>query len=220
MGIPAEKVEVVYPGSGSALRPVDRHRALQSLKNRYSIEGPFLFYVGGSDFRKNLNLLIRSFADIRGSGYPGKLVLAGETLLMDIPEVWELRAEIQRVGLESLILFPGYVSDEVLSQFFSACDFFVFPSLYEGFGLPVLEAMKCGAPLLISRSSSLPEVAGDCAHYFDPAESDSLVSAFLDAYENSQKVDVLRKRGLERAKRFSWRAAAERIQMLYSRYGN
>ena len=106
----------------------------------------------------------------------------------------------------------------MISYFYCACDFFIFPSLYEGFGLPVLEAMKCGAPLLLSQTSSLPEVAGDCAHYFDPSATENLVEAFWDAYEDSQRVEIMRSRGLKRAKQFTWQNAARRILRLYSQY--
>jgi len=216
MDIPGEKVEVVYLGTCSAIRHFDRGMALEALRHLYGMEEPFLFYVGGSDYRKNMGLLVRAFATIRERGFSGKLVIAGETFGMDIPEVREIRRQIHSLGLEPWVVLPGYVSDEDLSLFYSACEFFVFPSLYEGFGLPVLEAMKCGAPLLVSDTSSVPEVAGDCAHYFDPSELDSLLEAFWKAYENPARVELLRVKGMERATRFSWRGSAEKIHRLYS----
>jgi glycosyltransferase involved in cell wall biosynthesis len=122
---------------------------------------------------------------------------------------------IQKLGLEPWVVFTGYVSDDELSKFYSACLFFVFPSIYEGFGLPVLEAMKCGAPSIIGKTSSLPEVAGDCAHYFDPTSLDSLLETFWAAYENPEKVQTLRAQGLERAEQFSWSEAAQKIHRMY-----
>lgn len=219
MGVPAERVEVVYLGSGEKLQPMDRELSTLHLKERYGIEGPFLFYVGGSDHRKNLKLLIRAFAQIRKGGYEGQLVLAGETFLLDIAEVREVQSQVQSSGLEAVVFFPGFVPDEDLSRFYSACDFFVFPSLYEGFGLPVLEAMKCGAPVLVSRTSSLPEVAGDCAHYFDPEEEGSLVDVFWKAYESPGTVAELRDRAADRAGRFTWHEAAQKMHLLYGQHG-
>jgi glycosyltransferase involved in cell wall biosynthesis len=217
--IPAEKVDVVYLGGSENFRPLERDMALEWLQRKGQIEGPFLLYVGGSDYRKNLNMLVAAFSRIRDQGYPGRLVVIGETFLMDVPEVREIKANVQRAGLGSFVLFPGFVADEDLGAYYSACDFFVLPSLYEGFGLPVLEAMKCGAPLLLSRTSSLPEVAGDCAHYFEPTEMESLIEAFWKAYENPEEVEELRARGLTRAKRFTWQAAAQGVLELYNRHG-
>jgi len=218
MSIPADNVDVVYLGSGDDLYPVNQDVASRLLRDRYQIEGPFLLYVGGSDYRKNLALLIGTFAELRKGGYAGSLVLVGETFVLDMSEVREIKGQVRRLGLEGLVLFPGYVPGEEICAFYSACEFFVFPSLYEGFGLPVLEAMKCGAPLLISQTSSLPEVAGGCAHYFNPEEMESLVETFWKAYENPVAVESLRSQGLERAKQFSWSAAAQQIHSLYNQY--
>jgi glycosyltransferase involved in cell wall biosynthesis len=217
--ISPDRVDVVYLGSSSELQPIEREIAQERLAVRREIRGPFLLYVGGTDYRKNLNLLVAAFSKIRSRGYPGKLVMIGETFLMDIPEVREVKEEVRKAGLESVVLFPGFVADEDLSCFYAACDFFVFPSLYEGFGLPVLEAMKCGAPLLISRTSSLPEVAADCAQYFEPQEVESLVEVFWEACDDPRTVEERRLRGLERARRFTWQASAERVLDLYGRHG-
>jgi glycosyltransferase involved in cell wall biosynthesis len=99
--------------------------------------------------------------------------------------------------------------------FYSACQFFVFPSLYEGFGLPILEAMKCGAPLLTSKSSSIPEVAGDCAFYFDPNVEEEMEDMFWEAMESSDRVEELRRKGMLRAEQFTWCAGARKVLDLY-----
>jgi glycosyltransferase involved in cell wall biosynthesis len=217
--VKSEKVDVVYLGVSEQLRPLEPTVAREKLKKLWNLEGPYLLYVGGSDYRKNLGALIGAFSRLRERGYTGKLVLVGETFLMDIPEARKIREEIQRVGLATEVLFPGFVEDENLSDLYSACDFFVFPSLYEGFGLPVLEAMKCGAPLLIGRTSSLPEVAGDCAHYFEPKEVESLIEVFWKAYGSPEAVEEKKRQGLQRAKSFTWQDAAQKVLELYSRHG-
>ena len=219
MGIASERVAVVPLGSSEELVPVEKEPAWQCLQRKFHLDAPYLFYVGGSDFRKNLNFLVEAFAQIRDGGYEGKLVLGGETFLWDIPEVADLKELISRLKLDDSVVFPGYLPDEDLSCFYSACDFFVFPSLYEGFGLPVLEAMKCGAPLLISNRSSIPEVAGEAALYFDPEDSEELVSAFGNAVENPEMVQSRVEEGFKRSTMFTWSAAASAIHSLYERCG-
>ena len=213
--VPESQVQVIYQGCSESLTPLEAEQAKAQLRTKYDLADPFLFYVGGSDSRKNLEWLVRAFAQIQREGYPGRLVLAGETFQWDFQEVRKLRGQIEKLGLESEILFPGYVPDGELSLFYAACDLFVFPSLYEGFGLPVLEAMKCGAPVLASRVSSIPEVGGEAVLYFDPKREETLVSAFFQLYGDEGKLEQLREKGLKRAARFSWRKAAEQMQQLY-----
>jgi glycosyltransferase involved in cell wall biosynthesis len=215
LGAPEARVKVVYPGCDPGLRRRDRDEARHRIKETYRIDGPFLFYVGGSDFRKNLPVLVGAFAAIRRSGYPGALVMAGETFCWDVEEIRALRAHIARLGLEEQVLFPGYVDNERLPDFYSACDMFIFPSLYEGFGLPVAEALACGAAALVSRSSSIPEVAGEAAEYFDPRAPESLVQAFERLYGDSRRQGELREAGPRQARKFSWDEAARQLLAHY-----
>ena len=107
-----------------------------------------------------------------------------------------------------------------MSCFYSACEFFVFPSLYEGFGIPVVEALKCGAPLLLSDRTSIPEVAGDCAFYFNPENEDDFLTVFREALESGEKVREFRARGMERAARFTWERTAAEVLALYDKIGD
>jgi len=214
------KVEVVYLGKSDSLELVPRKQAREELDAGGHISEPFLFYVGGSDYRKNMHGLLRFFARIRKRGYEGKLVLGGETFLWDIPEIKDIRQRAERLGLENHLIFPGYLPDRLLARYYAAADFFVFPSLYEGFGLPVLEAMQCGAPLLLSHASSIPEVAGENAFYFDPASPESMEHAFDRAMDSPDKVRAHVKKGLERAEEFTWEAAAGRLMDIYHRMVN
>ncbi len=211
LGLPSGRVRVVYQNCDETLGPADRGQSRQELGSRYGIEDRFLFYLGGSDYRKNVPLLVRAFARLRRQGYPGKLVLAGETFGWQIPEVTEVRDEVERLGLQEAVCFPGFVPDAHLAYFYSACDLFVFPSLYEGFGLPVLEAMRCAAPVLAGRAGAVPEVAGDAAAYFDPNCEESLLEAFFGVWGKEGKLDEMRKKGLQRAQFFSWKESARRI---------
>jgi glycosyltransferase involved in cell wall biosynthesis len=219
LGLPEEKVQVVSLGCAEALAPKDRDESLDRLKRNYEILGPFVFYVGGTDFRKNLPRLVSAFARIRRAGYPGRLVMGGETFGWDIPEVRLVKKEVARLGLEGSVLYPGYIADGDLADFYSACDAFLFPSLYEGFGLPVLEAMKCGAPLLVGNTSSLPEVAGEAAVYVDPEDEESIASGFLSLSQDPCLREKLRKEGFHRASLFTWEAAAQQILSLYESHG-
>jgi glycosyltransferase involved in cell wall biosynthesis len=220
LGFPPDRIEVTYLGCSSRILSQDESIAREKLRELYQLEGPFLFYVGGSDFRKNLPFLIRVFSRAREEGYPGKLVLAGETFCWDVPEIRGLKRLISKCGVESSVVFPGYVEDDVLSSFYSSCDFFVFPSLYEGFGIPVAEALKCGAPLLLSDRTSIPEVAGDCAFYFDPENENDFLAVLREALESGEKVQEFRVRGMERAARFTWERTAADVLALYQKIGD
>ena len=215
LGIGEEKVEVVYPGCNPLFRPVGPDMARERLKSKHGIEDSFLFYVGGSDFRKNLDFLIRGFAQIRVRGYAGSLVLAGETFRTEIPEVQKLTRKIRELDLENWVLCPGYVEDDDLPAFYSASDLFVFPSLYEGFGLPVLEALACGAPVLTSDRSSIPEVGGAVVEYFDPKRLEDLVTRVLKLLENPERLGQMRTAGPERSAQFSWEKNARAVTSIY-----
>ncbi|HXK58722.1 MAG TPA: glycosyltransferase family 1 protein [Acidobacteriota bacterium] len=216
LAVDPNKVVVVYPGCDSQFVPRDRESARSRIASAFKIHRPFLFYVGGTDYRKNLPLLIDGFARIRRGGYEGLLVLAGETFHWDIDEVRQLRNKIAKQGIEGEVIFPGFVGTDQLIDFYSCCDMFVFPSLYEGFGLPVLEALSCGSVVLTTKVASIPEVAGDAAVYFDPSDSCSLVDEFFKLHGNQARKDELRAKGPERAKLFTWDNAARRLLTIYA----
>ncbi len=210
-----DKVAVVYPGCDSRFAPGEPEAARRRIAEAFGISQPFLFYVGGTDFRKNLTCLVDGFAGIRNSGYRGLLVMAGETFHWDIDEVRKLRRRVAERGIEQFVVFPGFVTVDQLVAFYSACDMFVFPSLYEGFGLPVLEALRCRALVLTTRISSIPEVAGEAAEYFDPKDPSSLVRSFCELSNDPAKQEELREKGKARAVQFNWNEAASQLLALY-----
>jgi glycosyltransferase involved in cell wall biosynthesis len=134
---------------------------------------------------------------------------------MDIPEIRSLRRTIDNLNLQESIFLPGYVDDRDLPSFYSACDLFVFPSLYEGFGLPVLEAMACAAPVLASNKSSIPEVGGQSIEYFLAEEIESLVESCANLLQDSKRLDEMRSKGPQRASKFSWKDNAISLTRLY-----
>ena len=213
--VDADKIAVVYPGCDSRFAPVEPELARRRIAENFGIDRPFLFYVGGSDFRKNLGCLVDAFVDIRKSGYQGLLVMAGETFQWDIGEVRRIREKIAARQIEPLVMFPGFVAEDQLVDFYSGCDAFVFPSLYEGFGLPVLEALRCGALVLTTRVSSIPEVAGDAAVYFDPEDPSSLAKSFCELADDPARQAELREKGKARTVQFNWNEAARQLLALY-----
>jgi glycosyltransferase involved in cell wall biosynthesis len=210
-GIAPEKITVTYCGPDENFAPVDRSQAREELARKYKIEGPFLLYVGRIQARKNLIRLVEALAALKKRGAPHKLVIVGK---QDF-QVEQLTAKVAELGLDKDVIFTGYVPTEDLPKFYSAAEAFVFPSIFEGFGLPVIEAMACGAAVVTSYGSSLEEVAGDAALLADPHSTDSIVTAIDRVLRDDTWREELRRRGIERAKQFSYRDAAAQTIRLY-----
>ncbi len=205
-GIDPSKVRVVYLGRAEAISPVRDERVLAGVRKRFGIAGRYLLYVGTLQPRKNLARVIGAFGRLAGDPTIGELqlVLAGKRgWLYD-----DLFAQVARLGLEGRVLFPGYVEDADLPALLSGAAAFVFPSLYEGFGIPVLEAGACGVPVITSNTSSLPEVAGDAALLVDPHDVDAIADAMYRLMTDEALRAELARRGRENVKRFSWEQCA------------
>jgi glycosyltransferase involved in cell wall biosynthesis len=214
-GVPEDKIAVVYPGRDEALAPVTGAEVLAEVRARYDIPGPYLLYVGTLHPRKGLGFLVNAFAsnvyspasNLQSLFSNLHLVLAGQKgWLYD-----DLFAQVKRLNLAERVLFPGYVPDADLPALLSGALAFVFPSLYEGFGFPVLEAMACGTPVVCSDGSSLPEVAGDAALRVDPRDAEDLADALARIVTDEGLRDDLVERGFQQAARFSWRRCAEEV---------
>ena len=177
--------------------------------SRFGITKPFLLYSGGADSRKNLHRLIRAYAGLsKPLREAHQLVMAGK---MPEGEIAQLRQTAQSTGIsESSLLFTGYVCDEALVQFYNLCIVFVLPSCHEGFGLPALEAMSCGAPVIGSNASSVPEVIGRDDALFDPYDEIAISKKIADVLENEIFRGELAAQGLVRARKFSWDDSAQR----------
>ncbi len=174
---------------------------------------PYVLCVAGSDPTKNVGLLVQAFATLPGQLRDRfDLILAG-----DVCKREDIRAALHRLGLSAQVKLVGLVSDEALVAYYQQATVFVFPSLYEGFGLPVLEAMGCGCPVICSNASSLPEVAGDAAVLVDPRRSDQLAEALAGVLESATMQASLRVRGIARAREFVWERTARQTVAVYER---
>ncbi len=205
-GVPQGKIVVAYPGLDPKLSRAGAE-AQSSVRQRYHLARPFVLYVGTIQPRKNLARLVEAFARLPGELAGYDLVLAGKTGWL--AEGIHRRVEELRLG--ERVLFPGYVPEEDLAALLSAAECFVMPSLYEGFGLPLLEAMACGTPVICSSAGSLPEAAGDAALQFAPEDVDALRAALARLLGNPELRQDLAARGYRQAARFSWERCARRI---------
>lgn len=217
-GVPIEKIAVVHHGLSSRFRPVAEEALIAAAQARYGISDPYFLYVGTVQPRKNLPRLIEAFAAQWGpqrrrqtQQFAPQLVIAGKRGWLT--EAIERRAV--ELDVADRVHFTGYVADEDLPALFSGALAFVFPSLYEGFGMPVIEAMACGAPVLTATTSSLPEVAGDAALLVNPQDAMAIAAGLARLAEDATLRAELRSRGLARAASFSWdRCAAETLDVL------
>ncbi|HEV2500464.1 MAG TPA: glycosyltransferase family 1 protein [Terriglobia bacterium] len=175
-------------------------------------ENPYVLYVGTLEERKNLPNLIQGFALMRRQkGVPHRLILAGKPG----KDFERIQAAIEASDCKASIEITGYVSQERVIQLYRAANLFIMPSLYEGFGLPVLEAMATGIPVVCSRAASLPEVGGDAAEYFDPLSPQEIAAALAKVLGSESLRAEMRRKGLERAKLFSWDECARRYCKVY-----
>jgi len=209
----AEKIVVVPNAAASGLRPISRDSAAQAVKARFRIARPFVLSVGDLQPRKNYIGLIGAFAELIRAfpQLPHTLVLAGK-------DTWfspRIREAARQSGVAGRIQFAGFVSDEELLHLYNACELFVFPSFYEGFGLPVLEAMACGRAVACSRTSAMPEVADGAGILFDPYSASEMVRAMADLLRDAELRARMERLGLQRAALFSWRATAEQTLEVY-----
>tara|TARA_Y100000590_G_scaffold288638_1_gene324990 strand:+ start:8191 stop:9330 length:1140 start_codon:yes stop_codon:yes gene_type:complete len=208
---PEEKITVLYPGVSSDFRPIVNPAKLKQVRKRYKLrEEPFVLSVGTLQPRKNHLTLIKAFEIALGNSEYNLVLAGGKGWSYD--EVYEL---VESCGLQKRVLFPGFVADADLASLYSAADIMAFPSLYEGFGLPVLEAMACGVPVLASSVSSLPEVTGDAALLIDPGNVEDMADAMLTLAENVDLRQSFRDKGLKRAEQFSWQTSAAALLGVY-----
>ncbi|HEX6383539.1 MAG TPA: glycosyltransferase family 1 protein [Anaerolineae bacterium] len=217
-----EKITVLYSGVSSTFQPVTDASKLTAVREKYNLgKAPYTLSVGTIQPRKNYQMLIRAFAPV-AANWPHNLVIAGG-------KGWlyqDMMAEAARQRLENRVRFLGFVDDADLPALYSAATLFVFPSLYEGFGLPLLEAMACGVPVITSNTSSLPEVAGKLAGGQEPAVllspheqaawTETIDQLLADSGRRAQLVAA----GFQQVRRFTWTKAARRLLEIYRSLGS
>ena len=213
-GLPRSKITVAYQAPSPVFRPRDQTTAKAQLERTYGIKWPFILYVGRLQARKNLVRLSEAFARVRNQHPELKLVLVGKADL----GYDKLRAWISELNLSESVIFPGYVSSDDLPLFYNTAEMFVFPSIFEGFGLPVMEAMASGVPTITSRGSCLAEVAGNGALLVDPMSVDSIAKAMTGVLENAGLRRELVERGLQRSACFSTARFAAKILDVYKSF--
>jgi glycosyltransferase involved in cell wall biosynthesis len=209
--LPPEKITVVYEGVNPALRLESDPVRIAQARARYAHGQPFILYLGTIEPRKNIAVLIDAVRALRARGLPHRLLIAGRKGWLYQPTL----DHVARTGMSDAVDFLDYVPDAELPALFAACDAFVFPSLYEGFGLPPLEAMACGAPVVCSNTSSLPEVVGDAALLINPRDVGEIANAIERVITDSTLRDSLRAKGLAQSKKFSWERAAHETLAVY-----
>ena len=213
LNYPAEQIFVVPLGVQHELfRPLS---VPEDFRSRYQLNDRFCYilYVGSENPRKNLSRLIGAFAKIQARMPNVRLVKVGSPAYL--PQAEQLHHQIEQMGLADTIFFYKHVPDDDLVLFYNLADVFVFPSLYEGFGLPPLEAMACGTPVVCSNATSLPEVVGDAAITVDPYDVEALAGAMHRTLTNASLQEELREKGLKRAKQFTWERTARETIAVY-----
>ena len=216
LGLGPERIHVIGNAVDASLYPVRDAWLLANVRERYGIAPRFVLYFGGFDMRKNVPRLIEAYArlpEVLRREY--QLVIAGRYQHLGHPLYPDPRQTVRRLGLDGNVIFTGQIREQDKAPLYSAATVFAFPSLYEGFGMPVLEAMACGTPVVTSNVSALPEVAGDAGLLVNPYEPAAISEALAELLESAARRDDLARRGLERARRFTWPQVAEQTVRVY-----
>jgi glycosyltransferase involved in cell wall biosynthesis len=204
LGLPAERVRVVPLAAGPGFHPLEDSARMEAVRDRYGLPPRFILSVGTLEPGKNQTTLVRAFHRLKGKGLEQGLVIAGQKGWM-YEKLFRL---VDGLGLRDEVRFVGYVPADDLVAVYNMADLFVFPSLYEGFGLPPLEAMACGLPVVASSAPALAEVLNGAAILVTPSDVDALAEASARALGDRRLRSRLRRQGLERASQFSWQRTA------------
>ena len=208
--IAPERIKVIYVAADEVYRPMENPERTAHIRQKYTLPDRFILFVGVIEPRKNIVRLIKAYNQIKGK-IQQKLIIVGKKgwLYEDVFKT------VDRLSLNQDVNFLGYVPKEDLAFLYTACDLFIYPSLYEGFGLPPLEAMACGAPVISSNTSSLPEVVGDAGILVTPTSTEELSAAMYKVLTDENLRNEMKLKGLERAKLFSWKKTAQETIKIY-----
>jgi glycosyltransferase involved in cell wall biosynthesis len=213
LGVDEARIRVIYPGRDAMFRPSETD-AVAECRKRYGIETPYFLYIGSLGPHKNVATMLRAFERFRAAGGEERLVLAGGHRWGG--KVLEL---LEQSPARDAVILPGFVPDADLPHLYSGANGFLFPSFYEGFGFPVLEAMACGAPVITTSGGALPEVAGEAGIIVDPHDDQAMADAMMRLSREKEFRGELREAGFKQAERFSWRQSAEQLSALLHEVG-
>ena len=218
LGLPAARVWVTYEAAPASLQRADEAQ-MEAVQRKYGLPESFFLYLGGFDVRKNVAGLLSAFARLveREPSDASRLVVAGLLPKADTSFTPDPRRIARELGIETRVTFTGWVDEADKPALYSAADVFVFPSRYEGFGLPVLEALACGTPTITSNVSSVPEMAGQAGLLVSPDDLTGLVAVMERLLRDLPLQERLRLLGLEQAARFSWQQTAQATAEIYAR---
>jgi glycosyltransferase involved in cell wall biosynthesis len=206
------RLEAVYNGVSEHFKPITDKNELERVKNKYHLPDHFFFFLGNTDPKKNTKGTLLAFSEyLKQTKKDVQLVM----LDYDKTELEKLLDEIENQNLISKIKLTGYVVNTDLPAIYCLCEAFLYPSLRESFGIPMLEAMACGTPVITSNTSSMPEVAGDAAILIDPFKPQEITAAMIKLATDRQLRDVLIKKGFVQAAKFSWKAMAHQVLKIY-----
>lgn len=209
----AEQIAVIPNGVSEEFGPRHDEAAMSALKQRIGLTtSRFILFVGGADPRKNHRVFLEAASFVRRQLEERMIVLVGSAT----HPFGSYEETARSYGIATQVLCPGRLSRDELRLLYSSTDVFVFPSLYEGFGMPILEAMACGAPVITSKTTALAEVAGDAAILVEPSDASQLAEAMVKVLESSSLRESLKAKGLVRVKQYSWHQAAAKTLELYS----
>lgn len=212
--IDPQRIAVIPWGCDERFQPEGDPEHFAAVQQRYHLPAQYLLFVGTLEPRKNLTTLLHAYAMLRaeGCGKELKLVVAGRTGWL----YTEIFDSVKTLGLDEEVIFTGFVDDEDLPDLYRGARLFVFPSLYEGFGLPILEAMASGVPVITSATASMPEVAGNAAILVDPHDPEAIAAGMARVLAEDQLSQAMIQKGLARARRFTWDIVAQTTLALYT----
>ena len=207
LGIPSTRIRVIPLGVDQRFRPLETTEEREwgnAVLDKHGLDHPYFLYVGGFDRRKNVDALVRAFARLRRERCLSHVLAIVGTQRSGDPLFYDPRADIERLGISAAVRLLGRVDDDEVRALYARAEAFVFPSLYEGFGLPPLEAMACGTPVVCSNASSLPEVVGESGILFDPKSEEGLVEALDSIVKDADLRSYLGRKGRDRADELTW----------------
>jgi len=216
MGL-GDNLTTIYNGVGKHFVKINDKNVLLKAKQKYNLPDNFIFFLGNTDPKKNTPNVLKAFADFNSrSEIKYKLVMLDyeENALMQVLN------DIEHPELRADIVMTGYVPNIEMPEIINQCKVFLYPSLRESFGIPILEGMACGVPVITSNTSSMPEIAGDAAHLVDPDKPEEIVAAIERILNDKEYRDSLCQKGIERASQFSWEHMAEKYLELYKEMTN